>query len=237
MRYFRYENINKTETKALKGQYAELTKEEKRLACKEKILDTVAVILFFIICAGCFIGCLFLLKKIPISQNAFVAVLETLGIIFLGFAALIFSILLGSIGASPIWDRTAKSYKKRRSKMSQIVLSNACAHLREYYELQEPCIVTKCYESSDKKFKNHDVCIFVVDDELRITVNLKNGFFHGEKDLGCYAFGLEEISLSTKQSEKFTIAAELRADQTVFLLGYRAKAFIEKHFISTENIT
>ena len=120
--------------------------------------------------------------------------------------------------------------------MSQSILSNACAHLREYYELQEPCIVTKCYESSDKRFKNHDVCIFVVDDELRITTNLKHGFFHGENDLGCYAFKSDEISLFEQQGEKF-LMTELKSGNTVFLLGYRAKAFIEKDFISTENIT
>jgi hypothetical protein len=60
---------------------------------------------------------------------------------------------------------------------------------------------------------------------------LKHGFFHVENDLGCYAFNLNEIVLSKKQGETFLIA-ELKADSTVFLLGYRAKGFIEKNFIS-----
>ena len=100
--------------------------------------------------------------------------------------------------------------------------------------MQEPCIVTKCYDASDKKFKNHDVCIFVVGDELRITTNLKNGFFREEKDLGCHAFLRDEVTVTKIEGEKF-LMAELRAGETTFLLGYRAKGFIEKNFLTVEN--
>lgn len=232
MRYFKYKNENTTEKNALKAQYAELTKDEKRLVRKGKVFNTIATILFFMISGGCFIGCVFLLKRIPISENIFLAVLDYIGIIFLGCVAFIVSLLIGCVASSPIWNKVNANHKV----MKQNILSKACVHLREYYELQEPCIVTKCYEASDKNFTNHDVCIFVVDDELRITTNLKYGFFHGENDLGCYAFKLDEISLFEQQGEKF-LMTELKSGNTVFLLGYRAKAFIEKHFISTENIT
>ena len=117
--------------------------------------------------------------------------------------------------------------------MKKEIFSKACVNLRNYYKLQEPYIITKCFDATDKKFKNHDVCIFVVRDELRITSNLIRGFLHGERDLGCYAFKQNEITLSKQQNGKYLIA-ERKADNNVFLLGYRAKGFIEKNFTEKE---
>ena len=113
--------------------------------------------------------------------------------------------------------------------MKKEIFSKACEHLRDYYKLQEPYIITKCFDATDKKFQNHDVCIFVVGDELRLTTNIVRGFLYGERDLGCYAFKQEEITLS-KQKNGDRLVAELRADNTIFLLGYRAKGFINKNF-------
>jgi hypothetical protein len=110
------------------------------------------------------------------------------------------------------------------------IFPKACNHLRDYYQLQEPYLITKCFDSTDKKFENHDVCIFVVGDELRITTDLVRGFLHGERDLGCYAFKKEEITLS-KQNVGNHLIAELKANNIVFLLGYRAKGFIDKSFL------
>lgn len=108
--------------------------------------------------------------------------------------------------------------------------------MREYYGWKEACIVTKCYDSSDKKFKNRDICIFVVDDELRLTADLKHGFSIRENDLGCYAFKIDEISIAQIQCDNFLIT-ELKSEDTVFHLGYRAKSFIEKRFISKKSDT
>lgn len=92
-------------------------------------------------------------------------------------------------------------------------------------------MITKCFDSTDRKFKNHDVCIFIVGDELRLTADLVRGFLHGERDLGCYAFKRHEITLSKLQEGNHLIA-ELKAENTAFLLGYRAKGFIDKNFIN-----
>ena len=113
------------------------------------------------------------------------------------------------------------------------ILSKACGHLRDYYGLQEPYIITKCFDAADKKFQKHDVCLFIVGDELRITVDLIHGFLHGERDLGCYAFVKHEITLS-KQPCGQQLMLEMKAGENTFLLGYRAKGFIEKNFIGKE---
>jgi len=172
----------------------------------------------------------------PCSAKYFIGNLRYVGVFFLGIVGSLFSILIAAILSSPLFEKSSKFYKQLDGSWRQDVFSQACEHLREYYGLQEPCIVTKCYDASDKKFKNQDVCIFVADDELRITTNLKNGFFREEKDLGCHAFLRDEVTVTKIEGEKF-LMAELRAGETTFLLNGCAKGFIEKNFLSSEKDT
>lgn len=227
MRYFKYKNTKATDNAALKAQYAELTKEEKQIDRKNKLLDTLSGIVFYTVSFIFIACCIGGIIQIPAPENWFLVILYYIAIGILLFISAIVCFIIGGIVAYPI--RRKKDTKKRVVKRK--ILSEACLHLSNYYELQDPCIVTKCYDSSDKRFANHDVCIFVAGDELRITTNLKHGFFHGENDLGCYAFKSDEISVSKLQGEKFLIA-ELKLDDVEFSLGYRAKSFIEKNFLS-----
>lgn len=222
MRYFKYEGQEATGKVTRKERYARLSKLEKRLVRKDKIFNAVGTTLCFAVGIACFLGCVSLIDQIPAFDAVLLQIIRIICTVFLWIVAVVVSAIAGALVGTPFWSRAAAS----RSMIQQSILSQECARLREYYGLQEPCLVTKCYESSDRKFKEHDVCIFVVGDELRITTNLKNGFLHAKKDLGCYAFQMDEISLSTLQGEK-NLIAELKAEDTFFWLGYRAKAFVE----------
>ena len=192
-------------------------------------MDILGAVVFFTVFLGGFFFCVWALKQIPVPKSLFEIVLRHIGNFILGASAFFGFFIIGVLVSMPIF-----SDNETRRIADRKILSQACEHLREFYGLQEPCIVTKCYTSSDKKFKDHDVCIFVVGDELRITTNLKNGFFYEERDLGCHAFRREEITLTKIEGEKF-LMAELRAGETTFLLGCRAKGFIEKNFLFEEN--
>ncbi len=231
MRYFKYKGLQTTEKEVRKAMLAEFKKEEKMIICKEKILDTLGAIVFFTVFLGGFACCVWGMKQIPFPKLLFEVIMRHIANFILGAAALVLCLIIAIFVSMPIGGKHTD-----QKMIQQKYLSKACEHLREYYGLQEPCIVTKCYSSSDKKFKNHDVCIFVVDDELRITTNLKNGFFRDEKDLGCHAFVRDEITIDKIEGEKF-LMAELKAGETVFLLAYRAKGFIEKNFLLKENDT
>ena len=230
MRYFRYKGPESTELRAQKAQYASLTKEEKRQVRKSDFLAGLAPVVFFAFFGGGFLLCLWGLKQIPVPKSIILAILRHIGVFILGIGGFLVSCILGVVAATPIYNKVDKS----QMNMPRKITSQACEHLREYYGLQEPCIVTKCFASSDENFKNHDVCIFVVGYELRITTNLKNGFVHREKDLGCHAFLRDEITLAKIEGEKF-LMAELKAGETTFLLGYRAKGFIERNFLASGN--
>ena len=231
MRYFKYKNTDKNVNNALKEQYKTLTENEKRTFRKEKRWQKFSTIVTLTVFICCIIAEIFLLKSIPVPNDNFLEVLVISGKVIVGFILLIVSCGLTAILTTPLWKKVETF---DIPLMKKEIFSKACKHLRDYYQLQEPYIITKCFEATDKNFRNHDVCIFIVGDELRITTDLIRGFLHGERDLGCYAFKIEEITL-LKRNNGMHLVAELRADNTVFLLGYRAKGFIDK-FLNSKNV-
>ena len=231
MRYFRYKNTDKNVKNALKEQYKTLIEDEKRTFCKKKRWQKFSTIVTLTIFICCIIAVSFLLISIPAPNDNFLEVLVIVGKGIVGFILLIVSGGLTAILTTPLWKKVETF---DIPLMKKEIFSKACKHLRDYYQLQEPYIITKCFEATDKNFQNHDVCIFIVGDELRITTDLIQGFLHGERDLGCYAFKTEEITLLKRNNGKHLVA-ELRADNTVFLLGYRAKGFIDK-FLNSKNV-
>jgi hypothetical protein len=227
MRYIKYKNVNKNMSNALNEQYKILTKDEKRIFRKAKRWRKFSASFFYIIYIFFAIVGIFLLKLIP-SPNFLI--LKILVIVGKGIVGAIFLIVDGILAAILTMPLCVKADSFNIPAMRKEIFSKACGHLRNYYELQEPYIITKCFDATDKKFQNRDVCIFIVRDELRLTTDVIHGFLHGERDLGCYIFKREEIIIS-KQKDESHLRAELKAGDTVFLLGYRAKGYIEKNFI------
>ena len=231
MRYFQCDTL-KQEDRKMVYQDVELTDEEKKSDRQGKFLNFSGTLLFLVVFIAVFVGSSFLIVQIPTPKNPFLFVLVVIAMIMLGFGAFLVSVLIGSFVSYPI-------YKKAQAKLAihkRIYFDKALISLREYYGWTEPCIVTKCYDSSDEKFKNRDVCIFLVDDELRITADLRHGFSIRENDPGCYTFKVNEFSLEQVQDEKLLIT-KFKSEDLVFDLGRRAKGFIEKRFISPKNDT
>ena len=227
MRYFRYRNTDKNIQNAYKEQYKLLSEEEKTMFLKEKRMYETSMFAFLGILIACIVGGFFLIELIPTPDFWVWEALVLVGKCLAGFIVLIVSGAVAGLITEPLWKK-AESYHSPSIKNE--VCSKACEQLRRYYKVQETYVVTKCFEATDKKFQNHDVCIFVAGDELRITCDLIHGFLHGERDLGCYAFKEKEISLSKREKGNHLVV-ELRTDKLVFVLGYRAKGFIEKQFL------
>ena len=228
MRYFKYKNTNKNYHNAFKAQYKLLTKDEKKTVRKERRWHRFSMIVTLVLFLICMSAGICLIKWIPQPAGWFWRFLVFLVKVIMGIILLAVSWIIISGLTLPLWKKV-RSFQL--PAMKKEILSNACSHLRAYYKLQQPYIITKCYSASDKAFNNHDVCLFIADGELRITTDLIRGFLHGWKDLGCYAFTAHEITLSKRQKKNLLIA-ELKSDDTVFLLGYRAKSFIEKNFLA-----
>ena len=229
MRYFKCDTLKQEDRKMI-TQYISLTEAEKKCDRQGDFLNVAATVLFVIAFITVLVISLFAIVHIPDPQNPFLRILVVVAMFVLGFGALIVSLFAGALISSPIYKKAQKKLIVRK----KICFDKALISLREYYGWQDPCIVTKCYDSSDRKFKKRDVCIFVVDDELRLAADLKHGFSIRENDLGCYAFGVDEFTIAQIQSESFLIT-ELKSEDIVFHLGRRAKGFIEKKFIAEKS--
>ncbi|MBO5797188.1 MAG: hypothetical protein J6R77_02455 [Clostridia bacterium] len=217
MRYFKYDGPSPNIT--------HLKEKNKHLSKKERwgrFLGKLGTPLFFLAFILLLLGSFWLLGHIPEPDLILLNILMFPLKILLYLFAVIASALIGALVAMPFWNKRNATQKKARQR----ILAESCEHLRTFYQLQEPCVVTKCYESHDKRFVDHDVCLFFVENELRITTNLKNGFLRHSKDLGCYALEREEITVSTVSYEDL-LATEITAGDACFLLGRRAKAFVE----------
>ena len=226
MRYFKYDGPRE-DNEALKRQYGDLSTEARRQRHKAERLRKLGTAVFSLLFFVCFIGLVILIHWLwPEEETVFGEILAVLCKISLGFVALIISAIVGAVVAAPLWGR----HQNAEKIFMQQTLSRACTALREYYSFQEPFLVTKCYHSSDKRFDRHDVCIFVAEDELRVTANLHYGFFDPKRDLGCYALPRQEIVLRDVQHKDCT-AVELQAGDVTFCLGSKAKSFIEKQFL------
>ena len=228
MKYFKYKNTDKTHNSALKAQYKALSEGEKRIVRKEKMWRRILNILIYLFYFAFMVAVVWSLKLVPTPKELFFRILSTIGKIIIAFFLSILGGFLALIITTPV-QRKLESYKIPALKKD--IFRKACAHLREYYGLKEPFILTKCFDSTDRKFRDHDVCIFIVDSELRITTDLINGFLYGERDLGCYTFKADEITL-TKQHHKDRLAIELKSGDTVFLLGYRAMGYIRSNLLN-----
>ena len=227
VQYFKYKNTNKNRNNALKEQYKSLTRDEKRTFRKAKrwtIFSHIAALLIFIFFMKFGI---FLLDAIPLPSAWLPELLVIIAKAILGLGLLMIGIVFAVALTMPLWKKVESFHIP---SMKKEIFSKSCEHLRNYYRLQEPYIITKCFDATDGNFRNHDVCIFVAGDELRMTADLVHGFLHGKRDLGCYAFTRDEITVS-KQQEGNRLVAELKVGDAVFFLGYRAKGYIEKNFM------
>ena len=228
MRYFRYKNTDKNFNNALKEQYKTLTTDEKRIFRKKKTWQKFSMIVFFMILCACMGLGVFILHSIKLPGAWYVQIPGLLGKVVFAFIWLVGSFVLTVLLTKPLWEKV-ESF--RIPAMKKEIFARACEHLRKYYRLEEPYIITKCFDATDRKFINHDVCIFITDDELRITANLVRGFLDGKRDLGCYAFKRNEITVTRLKDGKQLITL-LQAGDTQFQLGCRAKGFIERRFLS-----
>ncbi len=220
MRYFKCDTI-KTEEREIIIEPIPLSSEEKKRARQSKFLGFSSSVVFFIVSGLFLLGGIFMIIQIPIPHSTLLKIsVIGLKLIFV-IVVFIVSLLLGALASSPL-----SSMSQKKSVIPKnTVYDKTILYLQGYYGYNEPCIVTKCYESSDKAFKNRDVCIFFTDNDLRITADLKHGFSKRERDLGCYAFKPDEISTAYIQGE--FLITELKTEGVSFRLGRRAKKFIE----------
>jgi len=232
MRYFKYDGPW-ADIDLQKRKFSQASTEFRTQHRKYKQMHRFRAVVFLFVVACVFVGLMALLQLLNL-QGATLFERIIIAVIHLawGFGSVIISIVAGSLVSILFWKPIMRRERNARNAMHQ-ALAESCSHLRVFYGLQEPCLVTKCYCSSDQRFSRHDICLFVVENELRITANLETGFIHPRKDLGCYALTHSELQVKDALYKEHP-AVEIQADGISFCMGQKAKAFIIKNF--SENI-
>ena len=239
MRYFKYphaKKANKNAKEIYKAELAEFDERGKKLLHKEKFWGIASTALGWISGIAVSVLLRYLVRSfnLPETELLFVniihIVLEAVFKLAMFFVFIILAVIAGILAATPfakLQEKATKELKSIRREHLHGITRKAAEHLREFYGLREPYIVTKCYDSSDSKFKNKDVFIFERDGEIRIMRFLDNVLNLGECDIGCYAFENGEILLSYTEY-KGKRATGLAVGETKFTLAARAKPFMEK---------
>ncbi|MBE6762609.1 MAG: hypothetical protein E7551_10060, partial [Ruminococcaceae bacterium] len=142
MRYYKYKNTDKNINNALKEQYKTLTEDEKRTFRKEKRWRKFSTIVSLIIYISCIVAGIFLLKSIPLPSAWFLEILVIVGEVIIGFILLIASGVLTVALTMPLWKKVESFHIP---SIKKDIFSKACKHLRDYYQLQEPYLITKCF--------------------------------------------------------------------------------------------
>lgn len=223
MKYFKYRNINKVQQLAYKERLASLCKDDKKKAKRsERLTKLVSFcgIIFFFCCFGMFI---FFIKLIPIPKNTFLIILYGIACVILGLIALIISAISTLIPFGILLDKVRYNLPEMRKEF----IKKASEPIRKYYGLSDEYLITKCFESTNTLFNDHDICIFRYGNEIRMTTDIVKGFINGNCDLGCYSIKFNELKIY-KDDYNNKRATILEFDKEKFVIGIKAYSYIAK---------
>ena len=232
MRYFKYDHPKKHEKEIYKAELSALNENERKLMKKSYFLNRLAIAVFAAITIALLLISFAIAKSFAPKYENLLSFLILIPVCQFGIFILgsVITLIISALIAAPIFNASSKYDKRleelRREHLHEIS-SKACEHIVEFYGLREPSIVTKCYDSTDVKFKNKDIVIFECGGEIRILRSFFGSVNLSENDFGCYAFKNGEFSVSYTEY-KGKRAAMLELDETKFILAARAKPFIEK---------
>lgn len=223
MKYFKYRNISKVQQLAYKECLASLGKDEqKKIKRNDRLIMLLSIIgfVFFFCCIGMFI---FFIKLIPVPKNILLKILYGIGCIILGFIGLIISGIATGIPFGILLDKIKYNLPEMRKEF----IKRASEPIRKYYGLSDEYLITKCFESTNSLFNNHDICIFRYGNEIRMTTDIVKGFINGNCDLGCYSIKFNELRIY-KDDYNDKRATILEFDKEKFVIGIKAYSYISK---------
>lgn len=212
MKFFKYKRMKKIRKIILKNYIASLENKEaiklKRNMLLQKIISILGLLMLIIFLL------LFIVSK-TLNEKGLTYVLINVGIIV---GVILTLILCGYLFCK--FNYSIPTFERK-------LISSALYVLRDYYKLGDNYLITKCFKSSNTNFDNHDVTIFRVGDEIRITGDIVNGFMSYYHDLGCYRFKISEIELYKTDYNNRRVTV-LKVDKFEFIMGIKAYSFINK---------
>jgi uncharacterized protein YacL len=173
MRYFKYDHPKTTEKEIYKVILDVVDDNERKLLKKSNFLNKLAILIFAVVTISLLIVSFIIAKSFApeyenLLQFLILVPISQFGIFALGAIA---TFLISALIAIPIFNASSKLDKRlkklRRERLHEIS-SKACEHIVEFYGLHEPSIVTKCYDSTERRFKSQDVRILNVAEKCEL---------------------------------------------------------------------
>lgn len=223
MKYFKYRNISKVQQLAYKERLASLGKDEqKKIKRSDRLTKLLSIsgLIFFICCFGLFI---FFIQLIPIPTHSFLKVLRGIGCVLLGMLGLFISMFTTMF----IFGILISKVEYNLPEMRKEFIKKASEPIRKYYGLSDEYLITKCFESTNTLFNDHDICIFRYGNEIRITTDIVKGFINGNCDLGCYSIKFNELKIYKDDYNDKRVTV-LEFDKEKFVIGIKAYSYISK---------
>lgn len=221
MKYFKYRNINKVQQLAYKERLASLCKDEqKKIKRSDRLTKLLSIsgLIFFICCFGLFI---FFIQLIPVPKNILLKILYGIGCVILGGLGVIISIISTLIPFGILIEKVRYNLPEMRKEF----IKKACEPIRKFYGLSEEYLITKCFESTNTLFNDHDICIFRYGNEIRMTTDIVKGFINGNCDLGCYSIKFNELKIYKDDYNNKRVTV-LEFDKEKFVIGIKAYSYI-----------
>lgn len=221
MKYLKYKKMNEVMRLTKKEYIASCSKDEQR-KIKRRIFWTknirfVGMLIFFSV----FFIFLYFITRIPQPKNTFLSILFGITCFFFVLLDILVCCFVIGLPFGYMVDKISYSFPNL-TKEYRAILSN---DMKKFYGLNDTYLITKCFFSTDKKFNNHDICIFKVGNEIRITTNIVYGFLHNHCELGCYSISFDELKLYKDDYNNKRVAV-LKFGKEKFVIGIKAYAYI-----------
>lgn len=195
---------------------------QKKIKKRDRLTKLISIsgLIFFICCFGMFI---FFIQLIPVPKNILLKILYGIGCAILGFIGLIISGIATGIPFGILLDKIKYNLPEMRKEF----IKKASEPIRKYYGLSDEYLITKCFESTNTSFNDHDICIFRYGNEIRMTTDIVKGFINDNCDLGCYSIKFNELKIY-KDDYNDKRATILEFDKEKFVIGIKAYSYISK---------
>lgn len=227
MKYLKYKGHNKLKRLADKEYLNSLDIKGRKIVKRKRLVNKLYMLAtaFFWLCLFCVF--IYLLHLIPEPNNSILKILFDILFVFLIIIAFILSVIITVLIFGKAMAQFGQAISVPIIKKEYII--SACKDIRETYGITNDYLITKCFDCSEDKFINHDVCIFKVGSELRISADIIHGFLNSKSDLGCYSFSKEEITILKKDYNDKRVT-EVQVETMIFVLGIKAYSYILKKF-------
>lgn len=223
MKYFKYRNINKIQNLVVKERLASLGKDEQKKIIRKRRFTKILSICGFVFFIACFAMFIFFIKLIPVPTHFFLKILRGIGCVLLGMLGLIVSMVSTLFTFGFLISKVEYNLPQMRKEF----IAKSCEPIRIYYGLTDEYLITKCFNSTNTLFNNHDICIFRYGNDLRLTTDIVKGFINGHCDLGCYSVKFDELNIykDDYNGKRSTI---LEFGNVKFIIGIKAYPYIKK---------